>query len=178
MISIKNKDEIKLMARACEIVRDTLFLLEEKIHPGISTNELDKIAENYILSQGAELGFKGLYGYPSTICISIEDEVVHGLPSDKKLSEGQIVGIDVGSIYEGFYGDHAKTFCVGSVSDEKNLSQEMSSEIAQKIVNPLLKEMKAKCEDFLGNITVNTICETAKKKKIQKLVNKKADFVI
>ena len=67
---------------------------------------------------------------------------------------------------------------IHSVSDEKNLSQEMTSEIAQKIVNPLLKEMTTKCEDFLGNITVNTICETAKKKKIQKLINKKADFVI
>ena len=62
MIGIKNKEEIKLMSRACEIVKDTLFLLEEKICPGISTNELDKIAEDYILSQGAELGFKGLYG--------------------------------------------------------------------------------------------------------------------
>ncbi len=119
MINIKSKDEIKLMARACEIVKDTLFLLEENICVGISTNELDKIAEDYILSQGAELGFKGLYGYPSTICISIEDEVVHGLPSDKKLSEGQIVGIDVGSIYKGYYGDHAKSFAVGSISDDK-----------------------------------------------------------
>ena len=119
MIGIKNKEEIKLMARACEIVKDTLFLLEEKICPGISTSELDKIAEDYILSQGAELGFKGLYGYPSTICISIEDEVVHGLPSDKKLCEGQIVGIDVGSIYKGYYGDHAKSFAVGDISDDK-----------------------------------------------------------
>jgi len=119
MIGIKNKEQINLMARACEIVKDTLFLLEEKISPGISTNELDKIAEDYILSQGAELGFKGLYGYPSTICISIEDEVVHGLPSNKKLYEGQIVGIDVGSIYKGYYGDHAKSFAVGNISDDK-----------------------------------------------------------
>ena len=65
------------------------------------------------------MGFKGLYGYPSTICISIEDEVVHGLPSDKKLLEGQIVGIDVGSIYKGYYGDHAKSFAVGKISNDK-----------------------------------------------------------
>ena len=132
MISIKNKDEIKLMARACEIVRDTLFLLEEKIHPGISTNELDKIAEDYILSQDAELGFKGLYGYPSTICISIEDEVVHGLPSDKKLSEGQIVGIDVGSIYKGYYGDHAKSFAVGNISEDKKRLLKITKECLDK----------------------------------------------
>ena len=132
MISIKNKNEIKLMARACEIVRDTLFLLEEKIRPGISTNELDKIAEDYILSQGAELGFKGLYGYPSTICISIEDEVVHGLPSDKKLSEGQIVGIDVGSIYKGYYGDHAKSFAVGNISEDKKRLLKITKECLDK----------------------------------------------
>ena len=89
MISIKNKDEINLMAEAGRIVKDTLFLLEENIAPGISTIELDAIAEKYIISQGAEPGFKGLYGYPSTICISIEDEVVHGLPGETKLEEGQ-----------------------------------------------------------------------------------------
>ncbi len=119
MINIKNKEEIKLMSEACRIVKDTLFLLEKSVKPGVTTKELDSIAEDYILSQDAELGFKGLYGYPSTICISVEDEVVHGLPSDSKLSEGQIVGIDVGSIYKGYYGDHAKSFAVGEISEEK-----------------------------------------------------------
>ena len=90
MIGIKNKDEIKLMSEACRIVKDTLLLLEKNVKPGITTKELDLIAEDYILSQDAKLGFKGLYGYPSTICISIEDEVVHGLPSDKKLFEGHL----------------------------------------------------------------------------------------
>ena len=122
MIGIKNKEEIKLMSEACRIVKDTLFLLEDSVKPGVTTKELDLIAEDYILSQDAKLGFKGLYGYPSTICISIEDEVVHGLPGDKELSEGQIVGIDVGSIYKGYYGDHAKTFAVGKISkDRENL---------------------------------------------------------
>ena len=132
MIGIKNKDQIQLMARACEIVKDTLFLLEENISPGVSTNELDKIAEDFILSQGAELGFKGLYGYPSTICISIEDEVVHGLPSDKKLSEGQIVGIDVGSIYKGYYGDHARSFAVGEISSDKKKLLKVTKECLYK----------------------------------------------
>ena len=132
MISIKNKDEINLMAEAGRIVKDTLFLLEENIAPGISTIELDSIAEKYIISQGAEPGFKGLYGYPSTICISIEDEVVHGLPGEKKLEEGQIVGIDVGSIYKGFYGDHAKSFPVGCISDEKKKLLKITNECLMK----------------------------------------------
>ena len=119
MINIKNQEEIKLMSEACRFVKDTLFLLEDRIVPGITTNELDSIAEDYILSQGADLGFKGLYGYPSTICISIEDEVVHGLPGNSKLEEGQIVGIDVGSIYKGYYGDHAKSFPVGKINKNK-----------------------------------------------------------
>ena len=116
MIFIRNNNEIEKMASAAEIVKNTLFLLEEHVEPGISTLELDSIAEKYICSQSAKPGFKGLYGYPSTICISIEDEVVHGLPSDKKLDEGQIVGIDVGSIYKGYYGDHAKSFPVGKIN--------------------------------------------------------------
>ena len=132
MISIKNKDEINLMAEAGRIVKDTLFLLEENIAPGISTIELDSIAEKYIISQGAEPGFKGLYGYPSTICISIEDEVVHGLPGETKLEEGQIVGIDVGSIYKGFYGDHAKSFPVGCISDEKKKLLKITNECLMK----------------------------------------------
>jgi methionyl aminopeptidase len=132
MISIKNKDEINLMAEAGRIVKDTLFLLEENIVPGISTIELDSIAEKYIISQGAEPGFKGLYGYPSTICISIEDEVVHGLPGDTKLEEGEIVGIDVGSIYKGFYGDHAKSFPVGYINDEKKKLLKITNECLMK----------------------------------------------
>ena len=87
MISIKGKKEIDLMSEAGRIVRDTLNLLEKHIKPGVSTKDLDLIAEDYILSQDAKLGFKGLYGYPSTICISVEDEVVNGVPSDKKLME-------------------------------------------------------------------------------------------
>ena len=132
MIGIKNKDEIKLMSEACRIVKDTLLLLEKNVRPGVTTKELDLIAEDYILSQDAKLGFKGLYGYPSTICISIEDEVVHGLPSDKKLSEGQIVGIDVGSIYKGYYGDHAKSFAVGEINEDKKRLLQVTKECLKK----------------------------------------------
>ena len=119
MIFLKNKDEIKSIDRACKIVRDTLFHLEEYVVSDVPTIDLDRIAEEYITSMGAVPGFKGLYGFPSTLCISIEDEVVHGIPSKRKLKTGDIVGIDVGSIFDDFYGDHAKTFCVGEVSDNK-----------------------------------------------------------
>ena len=119
MIFLKNKDELKSIDYACKIVRDTLFHLEEKIILDITPLDLDRIAEEYIISKGGIPGFKGLYGFPSTLCVSIEDEVVHGIPSDRKLKDGEIVSIDVGSIYNEFYGDHAKTFCVGNVDANK-----------------------------------------------------------
>jgi len=119
LIFLKNKDELKSIDYACKIVRDTLFHLEEKIILDITPLDLDRIAEEYIISKGGVPGFKGLYGFPSTLCVSIEDEVVHGIPSDRKLKDGEIVSIDVGSIYNEFYGDHAKTFCVGNVDSNK-----------------------------------------------------------
>ena len=118
MINLKNKSEIEKLYSAGQIVKETLFLIEEHIKPGISTLELDKIAEDYIRSKNAIPGFKGLYGFPATLCISIDDEVVHGIPSERILKKGQIVSVDVGSVYEDFYGDHAKTFIVHSTSDD------------------------------------------------------------
>lgn len=118
MIFLKNKDELKSIDYACKVVRDTLFHVEENITVGITPLELDKLAEEFILSKGAIPGFKGLYGFPNTICVSIDDAVVHGIPSNKELKDGQIVSIDVGSIYKDFYGDHAKTFCIGNVNDQ------------------------------------------------------------
>ncbi len=117
MIHIKSKEQINKMVKASSVVRDLLNEIKNIIKPGVSTLELDKFAENYILESGAIPGFKGLYGFPATICVSINDEVVHGIPSNRILKEGDIIGIDVGSIYDGFYGDHAKTFPVGDISD-------------------------------------------------------------
>ena len=119
MINIRSKDEIKKLARASEIVRDLLFEIENHIEPGRTTLELDAFAEKFILKQSAIPGFKGLYGFPATLCVSINDEVVHGIPSNRKLVDGDIIGIDVGSIYDGFYGDHAKTFPVGNIDNDK-----------------------------------------------------------
>ena len=96
-----------------------LFHIEEQIVPDISTLDLDKMAEEFILTNGGIPGFKGLYGFPGTLCVSIEDEVVHGVPSKRLLNEGEIISIDVGSIYNDYYGDHAKTFPVGEVDDDR-----------------------------------------------------------
>tara|TARA_B100000029_G_scaffold303157_1_gene296000 strand:+ start:1734 stop:2477 length:744 start_codon:yes stop_codon:yes gene_type:complete len=120
MIHLKNKFEVEKMYVAGQIVKETLFLIEENIKEGISTLELDRIAEEYILSKNAIPGFKGLYGFPATLCISIDDEVVHGIPKNRFLKKGEIVSVDVGSIYEDYYGDHAKTFVVEKTSDDKN----------------------------------------------------------
>ena len=110
---------MKSIDYACKIVRDTLFHLEDKICVDISLLDLDKIAEEFIVSKGGMPGFKGLYGFPGTLCVSVDEEVVHGIPSKRCLKEGEIVSIDVGSIYDEFYGDHAKTFCIGNVTDLK-----------------------------------------------------------
>ena len=119
MIYLKNNSEIEKLYCAGQIVKETLLMLEEFIVPGVTTLDLDKMAEEFIRSKNSVPGFKGLYGFPFTLCTSIDEEVVHGMPSSRKLQEGEIIGIDVGSIYEGYYGDHAKTFSVGAVSNSK-----------------------------------------------------------
>jgi len=105
------------MQISSQIVRDTLNILSELVRPGISTLELDVIAEDYIKSQDAIPGFKGLYGFPSTVCASVDDEVVHGVPNNVELKEGQILSLDVGAVYKGYYADHARTFPVGEISN-------------------------------------------------------------
>ena len=119
MIHIRSTGEVQKISRACQIVKETLEIIQEMIVPGISTLELDIEAEKFIRSKGAQPGFKGLYGYPATLCVSVEDEVVHGIPNNRKLQDGEIVSVDVGSLIEGYYGDHAKSFAVGKVDPEK-----------------------------------------------------------
>ena len=120
MITIKNQKEIEKMREAGDIVIRAIELVGEHIKPGISTKELDKIAHDYIISRGAKPSFLGYQGFPASICASIDDEVVHGIPSkDRILQEGQIIGIDCGAIKNGFQGDAARTFAVGNISKEK-----------------------------------------------------------
>lgn len=119
MISIKSKEQIQLMRRANQIVRDTLNLLVEHTREGITTYELDRLAHDYITKQGAVPSFLGYNGFPASICVSIDCEVVHGIPSKKRrLEEGQIVSYDVGAIFEGWNGDAARTVGVGIISDQ------------------------------------------------------------
>ncbi|MGY8927366.1 MAG: type I methionyl aminopeptidase [Flavobacteriales bacterium] len=109
---------MEIMREAAQIVSRTLGLIAKHVKPGITPLELDKIAEDYIRSQDAEPGFLGLYDFPNTLCISINDAVVHGIPNGEPLKEGDIISVDCGSIYKGYYGDHAFTFEVGEVSPE------------------------------------------------------------
>ncbi|MEP6904727.1 MAG: type I methionyl aminopeptidase [Gemmatimonadales bacterium] len=120
MIQLKSQREIEVMARGGHILADTVTLMEQSVRPGISTQELDKIAEDFIRSHaGAVPSFKGLYNFPSSICTSINNEIVHGIPSRKRvLQEGDIVSVDVGVKYEGYHTDSATTVAVGEVPEE------------------------------------------------------------
>ena len=118
MIIIKNDNEVSLMRKAGKIVGETLLLLENEIKPGITTAELDKIAEEFITKHGAKPSFKGLYGFPSSLCISVNEQVVHGIPGLYTLKEGDIVSIDCGAFINGFHGDAARTIPVGMVSEK------------------------------------------------------------
>ena len=118
-ITIKTNEEIAIMREAGKIVADTHELLESMIKPGISTFDLDKAAEEFIKSKNAIPSFKDYNGYPANICASINEEVVHGIPSKKRiLKEGDIISIDIGAYYNGFHGDAARTHGVGEISEE------------------------------------------------------------
>lgn len=120
MIILKTPDEIEIMARASRVVAEALEIVKSEVRSGISTDELDRIAEEAIRSKGAIPAFKGYRSYPKTLCASINEQVVHGIPSKRKLKEGDIIGLDLGAIVDGFYGDSAVTVPVGQV-DEKTL---------------------------------------------------------
>lgn len=118
MIKLKNSDEIEMMRASGAVVAGVLALMAEKIVPGVTTGELDSIAEEYIRGEGAEPSFKGYSGYPATICASVNEEVVHGIPGERILEEGEIVGVDVGAFLNGYHGDSAVTFPVGKINGE------------------------------------------------------------
>ncbi len=118
MIVLKTAEEIEIMREAAQVVSRTLGKIAEIIGPGVTGNQLDELAEAYIISQGAVPGFKGLYGCPSTVLVSVNEQVVHGLPSDIPFKEGDIVSVDCGAVWNGYYGDHAYTFEIGTVAPE------------------------------------------------------------
>lgn len=119
MITIKTDSEIEYMVKAGRVVAEALDTLEKHVKPGISTGELDRIAEEIILGRNAKPSFKGYYGFPASICASVNNEVVHGIPNkDRILNEGDIISIDCGAVLNGYQGDAARTFPVGNVSEE------------------------------------------------------------
>jgi methionyl aminopeptidase len=118
MILIKNHKELELMRESNKVVAEALQELPHYIAPGISTQDLDRIAEQSIIRRGATPAFKGYRGFPASLCISINEEIVHGIPGDRKLQEGDIVSLDLGVLLNGFYGDAAITVPVGKVSPQ------------------------------------------------------------
>jgi methionyl aminopeptidase len=113
----KSWSELQTMARACRIVVEALDVLEGAAVPGVSTKEMDRIAREHIERAGARPAFLGYRGYPATLCISVNEEVVHGIPGPRKLREGDIVGLDLGCIVDGFFGDAARTVAVGRAGE-------------------------------------------------------------
>jgi methionyl aminopeptidase len=118
MIQLKSPREITKMREAGRIVAEVLDLISENIRPGITTKELDRLAADHFKKRKAKAAFLGYQGFPAHICASIDDEVVHGIPGERKLVEGQIISIDVGSIIDGYYGDAARSFGVGEIEPE------------------------------------------------------------
>lgn len=118
MIKLKSEKEVEIMRESALLVSKTLAMIAQEIGPGKTTLQLDKMAYDFIMDHGAKPGFLGLYDYKYTLCTSVNEEVVHGIPNDNPLKEGDIVSIDCGVLMNGFYGDHAYTFQIGEVSEE------------------------------------------------------------
>ena len=118
MIILKTPAEIEIMAEASRVVAEVLEIIRKEVRPGVSTDDLDRLAEKEILARGAVPAFKGYRKYPKTLCASVNEQVVHGIPSGRKLKEGDIIGLDLGAIVGGFYGDSAVTVAVGSIPDK------------------------------------------------------------
>ncbi|RMZ50799.1 type I methionyl aminopeptidase [Flavobacteriaceae bacterium PRS1] len=156
MIIVKNKEEIELMRESALIVSRTLGMIAAEIKPGVTTLHLDKIAEECIRDHGAVPGFLGLYDFPNTLCMSPNDQVVHGIPNNDPLIEGDIISIDCGAIKNGFYGDHAYTFAVGEITPET----EKLLQITKESLYVGIKEFKA--NNRVGDVgfAIQNYCES------------------
>lgn len=158
-ISIKSDREIELMTIAGNIVYETHKYLKEYLKPGITTKRLDTLAEDFIISKGAIPSCKGFEGYPATLCTSINEEVVHGIPSNRKLKNGDIITLDICACYKGYHGDSAWTYAIGDISCDK----EYLLEHTEKSLYEGLKQVKP--GNRIGDIS-SAIEEYAKKHKL------------
>ena len=132
MIHNRSEREIDKIAESCQIVADTLIMLEPYVVEGACVSDLDRMAEDFIIARGARPAFKGYMGFPATLCVSIDDAVVHGIPGKDILKSGQIVGIDCGAELDGYYGDHAKSFAVGTIDSSKQKLIDVTRESLEK----------------------------------------------
>jgi methionyl aminopeptidase len=166
MIHIRSQREIELIRKSCEIVIEVFELVEQLIEPGIETRMIDREVEKFIISKGARPAFKGYNGFPASACISVEDEVVHGIPGRRALKEGEIVSVDIGVELEGFFGDSAKTFAVGKISSEKKRLMRVTLQALNQGVR------QAKVGNRVSDIshTIQTIVESANFSVVRDLV--------
>lgn len=132
MIHLRSRKDIEAIRESCRIVVEAFQFIEKLIEPGISTGEIDREVDRFIRSKGAVPVFKGYGGFPGSSCISVEEEVVHGIPGARKLRAGELVSVDIGVRYRGWVGDGAKTFAVGSVSEEKERLMRVTREALYK----------------------------------------------
>lgn len=153
MITVRGAEEIARIERACEIVHRAIAAVERAVAPGVTTEELDRIADKVIRDGGARPAFLGYRGYPRTLCVSVNEEVVHGIPSRRKLNAGDIVGIDCGSVFEGYYGDAARTFAVGKVKPEvrrlvEDTAKALEAGIAAAVPGGRVSDIGAAVEEY------------------------------
>ncbi len=172
MIYIKTKKEIDYIRESCKIVAETLQLLKGNVRPGITTKELDRIAEDYILSNNAIAAFKGYsqggssIDYPAAICSSIDDEVVHGIPGNRVLKEGEIISLDVGVQKKGYFGDAALSVAVGTISEEKQKLMDVTEKslymgIEQAVADNRVHDISSAVQDYVemnGFSVVRDLC--------------------
>jgi methionyl aminopeptidase len=156
MIYLKTDEEVELMRISNLLVSRTLAEVAKNIKPGVTTNQLDKIAETFIRDNGAVPTFLGYEGFPNSLCISVNDQVVHGIPSDYELKEGDIVSVDCGAQKDGFHGDSCYTFCVGEVSEEikkllrttkESLYEGIKNAVEGKRIGDISHAIQTYCED-------------------------------
>ncbi|HJU04841.1 MAG TPA: type I methionyl aminopeptidase [Nitrospiraceae bacterium] len=146
MIILKTPDEVETIAKASRLVAETLQMLKREVRPGVTTDELDRAAEAFIRARGGLPAFKGYRNYPKTLCASVNEQVVHGIPSKRVLKEGDIIGLDLGAIVDGFYGDSAVTVSVGPVHPKVNellrtTEEALYAGIAQAVVGNRLSDI-------------------------------------
>lgn len=166
MIYLKSEEEIEILRENADIVSKTLAEVGKAIAPGVKTKQLDKIAEDFIRSNGALPGFKGYGGFPATLCLSVNDMVVHGIPDNYELKEGDIVSVDCGTIYKGYFGDSAYTFPVGAIDTD---TQKLLSTTEESLYLGVSKAIDGNRIGDIGN-AIQTYCESKGFSVVRELV--------